>query len=71
MTVRQLEEGRAEVENAYARAVAAMRRHPEGADALIIGRVVDDHRGRVISKTALGSNRIIDTHVGDQFPRIC
>lgn len=49
----------------------AMRRHPEGVDATIIGEVVDDHHGMVVSKTALGSHRIIDTHIGEQLPRIC
>jgi hydrogenase expression/formation protein HypE len=49
----------------------AMRHHPEGANATVIGRVVDDHHGMVISKTALGAHRVIDTHVGEQLPRIC
>lgn len=51
--------------------IEVMRRHPEGADAVVIGRVVDDHPGMVVSKTALGSNRIIDTQLGEQLPRIC
>ncbi len=49
----------------------AMQRHPEGANATIVGRVVDDHHGMVVSTTALGSNRIIDTQIGEQLPRIC
>lgn len=49
----------------------AMRTHPLGRDAAIIGRVVDDHPGMLVAKTALGATRIVDMQIGEQLPRIC
>lgn len=49
----------------------AMHNHPYGQNAVIIGRVVDQHSGMVVMKTALGSTRIVDMQVGEQLPRIC
>ena len=49
----------------------AMRGLPEGADAAVIGRVVDDHPGMVTIRTIVGSERIVDMLVGEQLPRIC
>ena len=52
-------------------ALAALRAHPLGADAAIIGRVTDTHPGIVAVRTALGGTRIVDLLPGDQLPRIC
>jgi hydrogenase expression/formation protein HypE len=57
----------AEVESA----LQALRSHALGREAAIIGRVVDGEKGRVLLKTALGTRRILDRHVGEQMPRIC
>ena len=51
--------------------LAAMRARPEGAEAALIGRVVDDHRGMVTIDTLVGSQRIVDMLIGEQLPRIC
>jgi len=51
--------------------LAAMRAHPYGREATVIGRVVDEHPGRVVLCTALGARRILDMLVGEQLPRIC
>lgn len=51
--------------------LAAMRARPEGAAARVIGRVVDDHAGRVTVRTLVGASRIVDMLVGEQLPRIC
>ena len=53
------------------RVVAAMRSHPLGREAAIIGEVVADNPGLVAMRTALGAHRIIDMPVGEQLPRIC
>jgi hydrogenase expression/formation protein HypE len=51
--------------------LAAMRAHPLGRDAAMIGEVVaDDHRF-VQMTTAFGGGRIVDWLVGEQLPRIC
>jgi hydrogenase expression/formation protein HypE len=52
-------------------ALAAMRAHPAGADAVIIGEVSDNPPGSVIMHTAFGGERIVDMLVGEQLPRIC
>lgn len=53
------------------RAVAAMRGHRYGRDAVAIGRVTAEHPGRVVMQTRFGGRRIVDMLVGDQLPRIC
>lgn len=52
-------------------ALAALRAHPLGTDAAIIGRVAAGEPGRVTMKTAFGGTRIVDMLVGEQLPRIC
>ncbi|WP_405088391.1 hydrogenase expression/formation protein HypE [Microbispora sp. NBC_01389] len=52
-------------------ALAALRGHPLGADAAIIGRVAADPPGLVLLRTAFGGTRIVDMLVGDPLPRIC
>jgi hydrogenase expression/formation protein HypE len=67
-------EGRivAVVDGAHAEdAVAAMREHPVGEGAAVIGRVGDDPPGLVLLNTTFGGTRIVDLLVGDPLPRIC
>ena len=51
--------------------LAAMHRHPLGAMARIVGKVVEAHSGVVTMRTYLGTSRIVDMLSGDQLPRIC
>lgn len=51
--------------------LAAMRAHPLGRAAQLIGRVIEQHPGLVTMRTALGTSRIVDMLSGDQLPRIC
>jgi hydrogenase expression/formation protein HypE len=51
--------------------VSAMQNSKFGKDATIIGEVVDDHPKKVVMQNNLGVDRIIDTPVGEQLPRIC
>jgi hydrogenase expression/formation protein HypE len=51
--------------------LAAMRAHPLGTDAAVIGEVVDDHPGRVFLTSRIGGNRVVDMISGEQLPRIC
>ena len=56
----------------YAEAVlAAMRAHPDGSDARIIGEVRAVPAGTLSLRTRLGGERRADMLVGDQLPRIC
>jgi hydrogenase expression/formation protein HypE len=52
-------------------ALAALRAHPLGADAAIIGHVRSEQPGLVQLHTAFGGTRIVDLLVGDPLPRIC
>ena len=54
-----------------ANVLSAMRSHEFGADSAIIGYVSSDNPGKVIMKTSIGTNRIVDMLSGDQLPRIC
>jgi hydrogenase expression/formation protein HypE len=51
--------------------LAAMRAHPLGAQAQIIGTVTATHPGMVTMRTVVGPSRIVDMLAGDQLPRIC
>ncbi len=51
--------------------VAAMRSHPAGRGAAIIGEVCAEPAGSVILSTAIGGDRVVDMLVGEQLPRIC
>jgi hydrogenase expression/formation protein HypE len=53
------------------RVVAAMRTHPLGREARIIGTVSEANPGVVTMRTRLGTSRIVDMLSGDQLPRIC
>jgi hydrogenase expression/formation protein HypE len=52
-------------------ALAAMRTHPLGSKAAIIGEVVSDHPEFVTMKTRVGGTRVVDMLSGEQLPRIC
>ncbi|MGB8011761.1 MAG: hydrogenase expression/formation protein HypE [Terriglobales bacterium] len=49
----------------------AMRRHPLGAEAQIVGTVKKENPGLVTMRTPLGTTRVVDMLAGDQLPRIC
>jgi hydrogenase expression/formation protein HypE len=51
--------------------LAAMRAHPLGAQAAIIGSIVDDEHNFVQMTTSFGGGRIVDWLSGEQLPRIC
>jgi hydrogenase expression/formation protein HypE len=51
--------------------LAAMRAHPYGGGARVIGRCVEEHPGMVTARTALGGTRIVNMPIGEQLPRIC
>jgi hydrogenase expression/formation protein HypE len=52
-------------------ALATLRAHPLGADAVEIGVVEPEPEGMVLLDTVLGGSRIVDLLVGDPLPRIC
>jgi hydrogenase expression/formation protein HypE len=67
-------EGRlvAYVDPAHAEAVvAAMRAHPEGSGATVVGHVTEAHPGVVVVRTGIGGTRVLDVPLGEQLPRIC
>lgn len=51
--------------------LAAMRAHPLGAEAALIGEVTAEHPGFVMMKTRVGGTRVVDMLSGEQLPRIC
>ena len=53
------------------RVVDAMRAHPLGRNATLIGDVVHEHPGRVVLKSGIGGERIVRMLAGEQLPRIC
>jgi hydrogenase expression/formation protein HypE len=52
-------------------ALAALRAHPLGREAALIGHVTDEHPTRAVLRTPLGARRLLDMLVGEQLPRIC
>jgi hydrogenase expression/formation protein HypE len=53
------------------RLLDAMRNHPLGQHAAVIGEVVADHPGMVIQKSLIGGERVVTMLTGEQLPRIC
>ena len=49
----------------------AMRDHPLGKDAALIGEVREAPAERVLLRTPIGSTRVMDMLVGEPLPRIC
>ncbi|MCX7155106.1 MAG: hydrogenase expression/formation protein HypE [Rhodocyclales bacterium] len=53
------------------RVLAAMRAHPLGREAAVIGEAIADDHHFVQLTTSFGGRRIVDWLAGDQLPRIC
>ncbi len=51
--------------------LTVMRGTPYGRDAVQIGQVAAEPRGRVLIRTGFGSTRIVDRLMGEMLPRIC
>ncbi len=51
--------------------VEAMQKNEFGQRATIIGEIVEEHKGMVVSKTTFGATRVVDMQLGEQLPRIC
>jgi hydrogenase expression/formation protein HypE len=51
--------------------LAAMRAHPLGARAALVGEVAAEPAGIVYLRTCVGGTRIVDVPAGEQLPRIC
>jgi hydrogenase expression/formation protein HypE len=51
--------------------VEAMRAHPAGRDAALVGEVAAAPRAIAVLRTVLGGERMLDMLVGEQLPRIC
>jgi len=52
-------------------ALEAMRSHPLGREAAIIGQAVEEHTGTVVLRSRVGGRRVVDMLSGEQLPRIC
>jgi hydrogenase expression/formation protein HypE len=50
--------------------LAALCDHPKGEDAAAVGKAIDDHRGRVVLDTGIGS-RYLREPAKEPAPRIC
>jgi hydrogenase expression/formation protein HypE len=54
-----------------AKVLAAMQKNKYARQSAVIGEITNEHRGKVVMKTAIGSSRIVDMPVGEVLPRIC
>ena len=52
-------------------AIAALRAHPQGTNATVVGEIAPEPHGIVALRTSFGGSRIVDMLVGDSLPRIC
>lgn len=52
-------------------ALAALRNHRYGAEAAIVGRVLEGPPGQVALRTPIGGARLLDMLTGELLPRIC
>ena len=51
--------------------LGAMKAHPLGRDAALIGEVTADDRMLVVMETAFGGKRVVEWLFGESLPRIC
>lgn len=58
-------------EDGAAAVLSAMRNHPLGRDASIIGDIVAEHPRMVTMESIAGGRRIVSMLAGEQLPRIC
>ncbi len=52
------------------RALEAMKRHPLGREAAIVGRAVG-RASEIVVRTSVGGSRVLDLPLTDPLPRIC
>ena len=52
-------------------ALASLREHPLGKEAVRIGVVTAEHPGMVLARTGIGGRRVVDMPLGELLPRIC
>ncbi|MFA4839179.1 MAG: hydrogenase expression/formation protein HypE [Candidatus Neomarinimicrobiota bacterium] len=57
--------------NCAGQALSILKSFSECDSAAIIGEVIDDPKGKVLLRTAIGSDRILDMLTTEQLPRIC
>ena len=53
------------------RTLDIIRNSKYGKNAQIIGEVTEESEGRVILKTSIGGERLVDIPTGELLPRIC
>lgn len=53
------------------RALEILRGHPAGSGACRIGRVAEQRASKVLLRSTIGAQRILDMASGEQLPRIC
>ncbi len=53
------------------RVLRVMRATRYGEEAVVVGEVQAEPKGRVLMRTAIGSSRIVDVLMGEMLPRIC
>ncbi|HUU39530.1 MAG TPA: hydrogenase expression/formation protein HypE [Desulfatiglandales bacterium] len=53
------------------RLLEVMKADPLGRESVIIGKVVDENRRKVLLKTHIGGHRLLEPLSSVQFPRIC
>jgi hydrogenase expression/formation protein HypE len=58
-------------ENEGLKILEVLKKNILGKRSVVIGRVVNDHPGKVVLKNETGGQRIVDSLTGDQLPRIC
>lgn len=58
-------------EEAVSKLLSALKCNTEGKGAKVIGKVVATHPERVVLRSSIGGNRILDKLTGEQLPRIC
>jgi len=52
-------------------ALEVLQSHPLGREAAGIGEVIGKPQGKVLMRTAIGTDRVLDMLSGTMLPRIC
>lgn len=57
--------------NSAHKILALLRRKPQGRNARIIGEVIKENKGRLLMRTMINTERILDMLTNEPLPRIC
>ncbi|WP_299365777.1 hydrogenase expression/formation protein HypE [Winogradskyella sp.] len=58
-------------EDIASQVVELLSKDVKGSNAICVGEITDNHKGKVVMQSAIGGKRIVTPLIGEHLPRIC